>query len=320
MGLLDFFAETIGIDPGSDTLRLMNRDKIIFNERTQISFDTASNKVSGFGDKVSGAANDVTIKPVYYVIADFHGFEMLLRAATKKGLQSDSFIQKSLIAFWCIPTNATEIEKRAYRDCAEHANAKQVYMIHQSVCSAVGMGVLFEKKNFVVIDFSSSKLETTIFSDCKPVSVGVFRLGTWQIFRLIRNHILRKHRIRVSDDEIGMLLADMNNPSVRGEVKVQYTIVTTREIDELLANFFYLVNDDILETFERVSNDRNMSQVLSNGVYFTGGGSTIEYLRKQIKLDRRIKISMSPTPLLDNIRGLGVIMKDKQRFEKYIMT
>ncbi len=320
MGLLDFWTETIGIDPGTYNLRLLKGDKLIFNERTQISFDTISNKISGFGDQLRNTTSDVTIKPVHYAICDFHAFEMLLRAATKKGLNSNSFLPKSLISFWCIPTNTTEVEKRAYRDSGEHANSKEVYMIHQSCCTAIGLSILLEKKNFVIIDFSSSKIETTIFSDGRPLSVGVFRMGTWQIFRLIRNHILRKYRIDLSDKEIMDLLGDMNGIKLNGELKVQYTIITTSEINELLASYFNLVNDDILETFERISDDSNINKILFNGVYFTGGGSTIEYLRKQIKLDDRITINVSQTPLLDNINGLKIVMKEKEKYRNYIMT
>jgi rod shape-determining protein MreB and related proteins len=320
MGLLDFWTETIGIDPGTHNLRLLHEEKLIFNERTQISFDTVSNKISGFGDKLRSAASDVTIKPVNYVICDFHAFEMLLRAATNRGLNSNSFFPKSLISFWCIPTNTTEVEKRAYRDSGEHANSKEVYMIHQSCCTAIGLNILLEKKNFVIIDFSSSKIETTIFSDGRPISVGVLRMGTWQIFRLTRNHILRKYRINLSDKEITDLLTDMNDLKLKDELKVQHTTIATNEINELLANYFNLVNDDILETFERVSGDNNINKIFANGVYFTGGGSAIEYLRKQIKLDDRIKISVSQAPMLDNINGLKIIMKDKEKYRNYIMT
>jgi len=107
---------------------------------------------------------------------------------------------------------------------------------------------------------------------------------------------------------------------LKDELKVQYTTITASEINELLANYFNLVNDDILETFERVSGDNNINKIFANGVYFTGGGSTIEYLRRQIKLDNSIKISVSQTPMLDNINGLKIVMKDKAKYKKYIMT
>lgn len=320
MGLFDFWTEIIGVDPGTHNLRLLHRDKLIFNERTQISFNTVSNKISGFGDKLRSTKSDVTIKPVHYAICDFHAFEMLLRAATKKALNSNSFLEKSLITFWCIPTNTTEVEKRAYRDSGEHANSKEVYMIHQSCCAAIGLNILLEQKNFVIIDFSSSKIETTIFSDGRPISVGVFRMGTWQIFRLIRNHILRKHRISLSDKEVLDLLTEMTDIKLKGDLKVQYTTISTSEINELLDSYFNLVNDDILEAFERVSGDNNINKIFANGVYFTGGGSAIEYLRRQIKLDDRIKITVSRTPMLDNINGLKIIMKDKEKYRNYIMT
>ena len=85
-------------------------------------------------------------------------------------------------------------------------------------------------------------------------------------------------------------------------------------------NFFNLVNDEFIEAIERVSNHPDIEKVIMNGVYFTGGGSTINFLREQIKLDDRIKRSLSQNPLLDNINGLKQIMADREKFKNYIMV
>jgi rod shape-determining protein MreB len=142
MGLLDFLKDTIGIDPGSQHLRIIKDGELLFNESSQISLEKTTNIVTGLGNSIRLTDNDVTIKPVDCVIADFQGFEMLLRGAMKKGLNSNSIISKSYKMYFCIPTSTTEIEKRAYRDSAEHAGAIEVYMIYQSCCSAIGLNVL----------------------------------------------------------------------------------------------------------------------------------------------------------------------------------
>jgi rod shape-determining protein MreB and related proteins len=124
----------------------------------------------------------------------------------------------------------------------------------------------------------------------------------------------------LSEKEIEDLLTNFIDVQNIDEIKIQYKTIKTKEIQDLLDNFFNLVNDQILETIELVSNHPDIEKIIINGVYFTGGGSTIDYLRKQIKLDSRIKSTVSQTPLLDNINGLKVIMADKDKFKNYIMT
>ena len=320
MGLLDFLKETIGIDPGSHSLRIIKDGELIFNEQSQISYDKVKNVVSGLGNIISSTSNDIVIKPVNCAISDFQGFEMLLRGAIRKRSDSKSLLPKSYIMYYCIPTSTNEIEKRAYRDSGEHAGAVEVHMVHQSSCSAVGMNLLFEKKHFIIIDFGSSKIELTIFANSLIISEGVVRVGTLRIFRLLKNYLRRKYKIEVSDKDINVLLTSLNDNKTQDEIKIQYTTVKSSEIQNLLDNFFNLVNDEFIEAIERVSSHSDIERVLTNGIFFTGGGSMIEFLRNQIKVDNRIKRTVSENPMLDNINGLKEIIKERDKYKNYIMV
>jgi rod shape-determining protein MreB len=155
MGLLDFLTKTIGVDPGSQNLRLIHNNELIFNERAELSIDPATKKVSGFGNESIHVEPNKVIRPVNMVIADFHGFEHLLRGSLKRALNEQTWFPANYSMYFSLPMTATEVEKRAYRDSAEHAGAKEVWMIHQPCSSAIGMGILFEKKDFILIDFSA---------------------------------------------------------------------------------------------------------------------------------------------------------------------
>jgi len=318
MGFLDFLKDTIGIDPGSQHLRIIKNGELVFNELSQISFNKADSILTGLGNSIGTTPNDVTVKPVDYGIADFHGFEMLLRGAIKKGLDSKSLLPKSYKMYYSIPTSSSEIEKRAYRDAGEHSGAIEVYMIHQSCCSAVGMNLLFEQKHFILIDFGSSKIEMTVFANSIPISVGIIRMGTSKISRLLKNFLRRKHKLNVSENEINFLFAELKKHT--DEIKIRYATIKISEIQDVLDNFFAIVNDEFIETIERVSSHENIEKAITTGVYFTGGGSTIDFLRDQIKVDSRIKRTVSQDPLLDNVNGLKIIMADRDRFKNYIMV
>lgn len=318
MGFLDFLKDTIGIDPGSEHLRIIKDGELVFNESSQVSVDKTTSILTGLGNSIRLTEADVTIKPVDCAIADFQGFEMLLRGAIERGLKSNTIIPKSYKMYYCIPTSATEIEKRAYRDSAEHTGAIEIHMIYQSCCSAIGLNILFEQKHFILIDFGGSKIEMTIFVNSLPISVGVIRMGTSKIYRLINNFLRRNHKLNVTDKEIDLLLTEMQKNNE--EIKIQYTTVKAGEIQNLLDNFFALVNDEFIETIERVSSDSDIEKAMTTGIYFTGGGSTIEFLREQITLDNRIGRTVSQNPMLDNINGLKEVMANTDRYKNYLMV
>ncbi|MBL3659011.1 hypothetical protein [Fulvivirga sediminis] len=99
MGLLDFLTKTIGVDPGSQNLRLIHNNELIFNETAELSIDPETNKVSGYGDEAIHAEPNKLIKPVNAVIADFHGFERLLRGSMKRALNELGFLPTTECTF-----------------------------------------------------------------------------------------------------------------------------------------------------------------------------------------------------------------------------
>jgi rod shape-determining protein MreB len=315
-----FSRPTLGIDPGSHSLRIIKDGVIVFNERNRLSLDKIENIITGFGDSISTSNNNVTIlNPVNYVIADFRAFDAILRGSIAKILGEGKFFKNSLTVYFCIPTYTNQIEKRAYLDAAEHSNAFKRYMIYQSYCAATSMNILFEKKDFMLIDFSYSKIEMVIFANSSIVSKGILKLGLSKIFSLIKNYCLRKHKVRLNEEEILDFLKIISAEKQADKIKIQNTAILINEIQDLLSNFFYLVNDELIETIERVSNHPNIHKILINGVYFTGGGSTISFLREQINLDNSIKIHISENPILDNIIGLKSIMSNIDKYKKYLL-
>jgi len=168
-----------------------------------------------------------------------------------------------------------------------------------------------------LIDFSSSKIEMVVFANSLIISDSAIRFGTGKIFRVLKNHIRRKYKVELVDKEIEELLNSLN--SNKDELKINYTTIKTVEIIDLLTNLFNLVNDELIETLERVSTHPDIQKVIMNGIYFTGGGSTFTYLREKIKLDDSIKTTLSLNPMLDNINGLKEVMANREKFKVYTM-
>lgn len=318
MGLFDFFTKTIGIDPGSQNLRIVHNNNIIFNESAELSMDIAVNKVSGYGNSTLINESNQVIRPIRTVIADFHGFEYLLRGAIKQSINERTWLPNTYKMFFSLPMSATEVDKRAYRDSGEHAGAKEVYMVRQPCTCAIGMGILFQKKDFILVDFSASKTEVTVFANSIPIAEGTIRIGTWRLQHALKNYLFRNYGLNLGSKELESLLFDLGG--IGDKYKVGSKIIGTNELHKVLNPYFTIIEDQILETLEEASRHQRIDKIVSNGFYFTGGGSYINWLTKKIGLNDKMSITISSNPLLDNINGLKDVIQLPKKFEKYLMV
>src|SRR5690606_10317499 len=154
--------------------------------------------------------------------------------------------------YFSLPMSATVVDKRAYRDSGEHAGAKEVFMDDQLCSAAIGMEILFEKKDFVLVDFSASKAEIAVFANSLPISTGAIRIGTWRLQHSLRNYIFRNHHLSLTDKQLEFLL--FNLPNLGDEYRLERKAIKTGELREVLNPYFIIIEDQILETLERAGN------------------------------------------------------------------
>lgn len=317
MGLFDFLTETIGIDLGSQNLRIINKGKLIYNEPSIISVNVKDGIVSGIGQSIKHLEGHSLIKPINYAIGDFQAAEEMLKGSISKGMNKGSVWKPSLKMFFCVPSSSTIVELRAYRDSAEHSGAKEVYMVHACFAAAIGMTILFEKKDFILIDFSASKIEMSVFADSIPIAARTLRLGTWQINSLIKNYLNREHSIKLSDAELEKFIFSLSEKKESEEMQVQGKTISMKVIDELLNHYFVLANDIMQEAIEEAKPNLKFNAIKTNGVYYTGGGSFSNYLRSKINLGIDLKKQLSNTPLLDCTNGIIQVIANPEKYKDY---
>ena len=170
-GILGMFSNDLSIDLGTaNTLIIMN-DKVVVDEPSIVAKDIQSGKVVAIGKKAQqmhGKTHKLieTVRPLRDgVIADFQAAEQMIRGMIKMIGTGRSLFNPSLRMVICIPSGITEVEKRAVRDSAEHAGAKEVYLIHEPMAAAIGIGIdVEEPMGNMIIDIGGGTTEIAVIA------------------------------------------------------------------------------------------------------------------------------------------------------------
>ena len=147
MGVFDFLTQEIAIDLGTANTLIIHNDKVVVDEPSIVAIDRMTGKVIAVGKQAmmmhgKTHENIKTIRPLKDgVIADFDAAEHMIRGMIKMINPKGALFTPSLKMVICIPSGITEVEKRAVRDSAEHAGAKEVYLIHEPMAAAIGSSI-----------------------------------------------------------------------------------------------------------------------------------------------------------------------------------
>ena len=148
MGFFDFLTEEIAIDLGTANTLIIHRDKVVVDSPSIVAIDRTTSKVIAIGLEASMMQgktheNIKTIRPLKDgVIADFNASEQMINMLIKSiPTLKKKLITPSLRMVICIPSGITEVEMRAVRESAERVNGKEVYLIHEPMAAAIGIGI-----------------------------------------------------------------------------------------------------------------------------------------------------------------------------------
>ncbi len=275
----------IAIDLGTANTIIIHNDKIVINEPSIVALDNRTDKLIAVGTEAhqmegKGHPGIRTVRPLRKgVIADFNAAELMIRGLVKKASTKNNWFSPSLRMVVGIPSGSTEVEVRAVRDSSEHADGRDVYMIHEPMAAALGIGLDVEApEGNMIVDIGGGTTE-----------IAVISLGG----------IVSNKSIQIAGDDLTALPL---------EVPVSY-----QEICHCIEKTISKIEAAVLSALEQTPPEL-YADIVRNGIYLAGGGAMLRGLDKRLIDKIGIQFHIAEDPLLCVAKGTGVALKNIHKF------
>ncbi|MCB0722218.1 MAG: rod shape-determining protein [Ignavibacteriae bacterium] len=336
MGLFGMFSNDIAIDLGTaNTLIYMKGKGIVLNEPSIVTFDVGTRKIVAIGDeskKMMGRVHKElnTIRPMKDgVIADFEIAEGMLRLFIKQ-ISSNWMPARRIVV--CVPSGITEVEKRAVRDTAEHAGAKEVYLISEPMAAAIGIGLdVFAPYGNMIVDIGGGTTEIAVIA-LSGITNGVsIRVAGDELTESVVRYFRANHNILIGERtaeeikcQVGsvmplkeeVIIEVKGRDLVAGVPKV--TEVSSIEIREALNAPVTQMVEAIKVAMEKTAPEL-AADILDRGIFLTGGGALLKGLDERIRTETGVPVHIAEDPLTAVARGTGKVLEDLDKYRKVMI-
>jgi rod shape-determining protein MreB len=336
MGLFNLFNQEIAIDLGTANTLIMKDGKVEVDQPSIVAIDRTTNKIIAIGKRAQqmhGKTHDniKTVRPLKDgVIADFEAAEHMIRGMIKMMSARKRLFQPSMRMVICIPSGITEVEKRAVHNSAEHAGGKEVYLIHEPMAAAIGIGIdVEEPMGNMVIDIGGGTSEIAVIALGGIVCDKSIRVAGDDFTSDIEEYMRRQHNITIGERtaeqikiEVGSALPELDNPpedyAVRGKDLMtgipKEILVSSSEIAHALDKSISKIENAILGALEMTPAELS-ADIFKTGIFLAGGGSMIRGLDKRISIKTKLPVHIAEDPLRAVARGTGIALKNIDKYQ-----
>src|SRR3954468_12594223 len=332
-GLRGLFSNDLSIDLGTaNTLIYVRGQGIVLNEPSVVAIrqdrgpggPRSVAAVGGDAKRMLGRTpgNIVTIRPMKDgVIADFSMTEEMLKQFIKKVHRSRMF-RPSPRVLVCVPCGSTQVERRAIKESAESAGARDVFLIEEPMAAAIGAGIpVHEARGSMVLDIGGGTSEVAVISLNGIVYAQSVRIGGDRFDESIINYVRRNH---------GTLIGEATAERIKHEIGSAYPgqhvkeiSVKGRNLSEGVPRSFTLNSNEILEALQeplqgivgavKVALEQTPPElgadVAERGIVLTGGGALLTDIDKLLTEETGLPVVIADEPLTCVARGGGRVLE-----------
>jgi rod shape-determining protein MreB len=332
-------ASEIAVDLGtSNTLIYVRGEGIVLNEPSVVAVEKGSGKVKGIGleaKRMLGRTPEgiIAVRPLKDgVIADFDVTEKMLRYFLASIINKHVFRVKPKVVV-CVPSGITEVEKRAVRDSAQSAGAKEVYMVAEPMAAAIGVGLPVETPTGnMVIDVGGGTTEIAVIALSGIVSDTSIRTGGDEMDQAIVQFMRKNYNLLIGEPtaeaikiQVGSAapVNDEREMEAKGRDLVsgipKVVRVHSSEIREAIQEPIQQIVDAVRRALE-ITPPELASDIVDRGIVMAGGGSLIRGLDVLLSQETSLPIRVDEDPLTCVVRGTGRILDDPDKYRSVLMT
>tara|TARA_B100001996_G_scaffold136663_1_gene103962 strand:+ start:9517 stop:10545 length:1029 start_codon:yes stop_codon:yes gene_type:complete len=341
MAFFDFWSESIAIDLGTANTLIIHNDKVVVDSPSIVAIDKKTEKIIAVGAEASlmqgkTHENIKTVRPLKDgVIADFNASEQMISLLIRSiPALNKKFFTPALKMVICIPSGITEVEMRAVRESAERVNGKEVYLIHEPMAAAIGIGVdIMQPKGNMIVDIGGGTTEIAVIAlsgiVCdKSVKVAgdVFTGDIIYYMRTQHNLFIGERTAEKIKISIGSASDELESPpddlSVQGRDlltgKPKEALISFREIAKALDKSIIRIEDSVMETLSQTPPEL-AADIYNTGIYLAGGGSMLRGLDKRLSKKTDLPVFIAEDPLRAVVRGTGITLKNIERYKSVLV-
>ncbi len=336
MGFLDLISSDIGIDLGTaNTLVFVRGQGIVLNEPSVVTIEVASKKVLAVGAEAKEMLGRtpgeiMSVRPLKDgVIADFEITERLLSNFIRRVIRHRYLMKPRIVV--SVPSGITEVEKRAVRDSAENAGAREVFLIQEPMAAAIGVGLpVHLPSGTMVIDIGGGTSEIAVIALNGIVNNISIRIGGDEMDEAVMLYLKKNYNLLIGErtaEEIKMKIGsaypmdEEESMEIKGRDLVagipktmKISSVQVREaLSEPVDSIIEAARQALEETPPELAAD-----ILDKGIVVTGGGALLKGMDKRLREETNLAINIAEDPLTCVVRGTGKVLEEMTRFSKVL--
>jgi rod shape-determining protein MreB len=327
--LFGLFSGDLAIDLGTaNTLVYVKGKGIVLNEPSVVAIrkgDRGGDKVLAVGEEAKRMlgrtpGDIVAIRPMADgVIADFDIAETMLRYFIRKVHHRRSLVRPRIII--TVPSGITQVEKRAVKESAESAGAREVFLIEEPMAAAIGADLpITEPTSNVVVDIGAGTTEVAVISLAGTVYSRSVRVGGDKMDEAILQHIKRKYNLLIGLQTAELIKITVGNAYPMGEPEFtevkgrdlvagipKILTIDSEEVREAISEQVGTIVETVRITLEQMPPEL-AADVVDKGIVLTGGGALLKNLDALLREETRLPITITKDPLTTVVMGAGKVL------------
>jgi rod shape-determining protein MreB len=326
--MFEAFSADIGIDLGTcNTLVHVKGKGIVLSEPSVVAVERGTKRVVAVGTEAKRMlwktpGDIIAIRPMRDgVIADFETTEKMIRFFISKVIQRRWLVKPRMVIG--VPTCITEVEKRAVRESAEQAGAREVYLIEESMAAALGANIpILEPAGHMICDVGGGTTEISVISLGGIVVANAIRLGGDEFDEAIIKHVRNIHNLIIGDqtaENVKITIGNTSPEKTIEKMEIKGTDAITGlprrlemdsvEVREALKEPTYQVIEEIKKTLGETPPEL-AADIVERGIVMTGGGSLLKGFPKLVSKETGVPVILAENPLLCVALGAGMFLEN----------